>query len=163
MTQTTDFLPAEKRFTGRKAALIVVAFFGVIIAVNATMLTLAVNSFGGLVVGNSYVASQRFNADIATARAQPIRDWTLDLGTDAGGVALAVKDRNGTALHDLGITLTLARPTHGRETVTLDLVERAPGIYSAALDLAPGRWIATVTTANGQTRSITILHNGGAS
>jgi len=159
----TDFMPAEKPFTGRKAASIIVLFFGVIIAVNGLMLTLAVQSFGGLVVANSYVASQNFNENIAAARAQPIRGWSLDLVTDAQAVTLTVQDRDGAALRDLGITLTLARPTHGRETATLDLIEAAPGIYTAPVALSPGRWIATVTTADGQTRSLPLDHTGAAS
>jgi len=47
----TDYMPPERRFTGRAMLLSMLMFFGVVIAVNATMLTMAVNSFGGLVVG----------------------------------------------------------------------------------------------------------------
>ena len=154
----TDFIPSHRLFTGRKAALIIVAFFGVIIAVNGLMLTLAVSSFGGLVVGNSYVASQNFNADIAAARAQPIRGWTLDLRTDAQTVSLVVRDADGSVLRNLDIVLTLARPTHERDTVTVPMREDLPGRYQGAVVLAPGRWIATVATADGQTRSLSLDH-----
>lgn len=159
----TDFMPAEKPFTGRKATMVIVAFFGVIIAVNGLMLTLAVSTFGGLVVGNSYVASQNFNADIAAARAQPIRGWTLGLTTAPNRVTLVPRDRDGKALSGLSLRLAFARPTHGRETVALALDETTPGLYKGALTLAPGRWIATVETGDGQTRSITLDHVGAAS
>ena len=46
------------------------AFFGVIIAVNVVMATLASTSWTGLVVENSYVASQEFNRK-ADARPRP--------------------------------------------------------------------------------------------
>ncbi|RWK14298.1 FixH family protein, partial [Mesorhizobium sp.] len=48
-------------FTGRHMLAIILAFFGVVIAVNLTMATLANTSWTGLVVENTYVASQQFN------------------------------------------------------------------------------------------------------
>jgi nitrogen fixation protein FixH len=154
----TDFIPQEVPFTGRKMLLIIVTFFGVIIAVNGTMLTLAVKTFGGLVVSNSYVASQSFNDDIATAKSQPIRGWSLDLATDADTVTLILHDRDGSALSGLELLLQIARPTHGRSTVTVPLSEMEPGKYSGKAVLAPGQWLGTIFTADGQTRSLTFIH-----
>ena len=54
----------EKRpgeFTGRHMAMILVTFFGIVIAVNITMARYASSTFGGLVVDNIYVASLNFN------------------------------------------------------------------------------------------------------
>lgn len=155
----SDFIPNDRTFTGRKMFLTILAFFGVIIAVNGLMLTLAVQSFGGLVVGNSYVASQHFNDDIAAARTQPIRGWDLSLssGTE-GNIALVVKDRDGAALGGLALTLEMARPTHERSTMMLDPVEISAGLYTASASLPAGRWIATVRTDDGQTRSLTYTH-----
>ncbi|MFP5454579.1 MAG: FixH family protein, partial [Alphaproteobacteria bacterium] len=51
----------RRGFTGRHMAASMVGFFTVVIAVNVTMATVASHSFGGTVVDNSYVASQRFN------------------------------------------------------------------------------------------------------
>ena len=56
---TRERKPAE--FTGRHMLAIMLAFFGVIIAVNLVMATLASKSWTGLVVKNTYVASQQFN------------------------------------------------------------------------------------------------------
>jgi nitrogen fixation protein FixH len=52
--------------TGRKVAAIFVVFFGVIMAVNFTMASFASSTFGGVVVKNSYVASQKYNGWLAT-------------------------------------------------------------------------------------------------
>ena len=49
-------------FSGRHMLLTMLAFFGVIIGVNLTMAWFARSSWTGLVVENSYVASQEFNA-----------------------------------------------------------------------------------------------------
>lgn len=58
MTAQTD---KPKEFTGRHMLAIMLAFFGVIIAVNGVMATFATRSWSGLVVENTYVASQQFN------------------------------------------------------------------------------------------------------
>ena len=47
---------AVRPFTGRHMAAIMVAFFGVVIAVNVYMARLATSTFTGVVVENSYVA-----------------------------------------------------------------------------------------------------------
>ena len=52
---------APKEFTGRHMLAIMLAFFGTIIAVNLVMAIFASRSWTGLVVKNSYVASQEFN------------------------------------------------------------------------------------------------------
>jgi len=59
-----------KRFTGWHMTGILLGFFGIIVAVNFTMATLATRTFGGVVVQNSYVASQRYNEWLKAARAQ---------------------------------------------------------------------------------------------
>lgn len=70
-------------FTGRHMTLVMIGFFGVVIAVNVTMATLASGSFGGTVVDNSYVASQRFNGWLAAARAQRRLGWRAAIAVDA--------------------------------------------------------------------------------
>lgn len=67
-----------RRFTGRHATAILVAFFGLVITVNLTMATLATRTFGGKVVENSYVASQKYNGWLAAARRQEQLGWNID-------------------------------------------------------------------------------------
>ena len=59
-----------KRITGRTMTAILCAFFGVVIAVNILMATIATRTFGGVVVENSYVASQEYNGWLAQSRRQ---------------------------------------------------------------------------------------------
>jgi len=151
----TDYSPPERRFTGRAMLLAMLAFFGVIIAVNGTMLTLAVNSFGGLVVGNSYVASQNFDRDVAAARAQPIHGWDIAVVAGPASVAVEMRDGAGAALTGLSPTLSIRRTTHERGAMEGALVEGSAGRYTAPLALGPGLWRATIRTADGQTRSLT--------
>jgi nitrogen fixation protein FixH len=69
-------------FTGRHMTAIICGFFGVVIAVNLTMATLASRTFGGTVVDNSYVASQKFNGWIAAGRAQKALGWQVAVALD---------------------------------------------------------------------------------
>ena len=64
-----------RRFTGRHAAAIIVGFFGVVILVNLTMASFATSTFGGIVVENSYVASQEFNGWLEEAEEQRALGW----------------------------------------------------------------------------------------
>jgi nitrogen fixation protein FixH len=101
-----------KRFSGRHAAAILFAFFGVVIAVNVTMAIFATRTFGGTVVDNSYVASQKYNGWLAEARRQERLGWTASPSLDAG--RRVVVDLNvegvridGYAQHPLGRERTI--------------------------------------------------------
>jgi nitrogen fixation protein FixH len=65
----------QRAFTGRHMAGILVAFFGAIIAINVVNARYAGATFGGVVVENSYVASQDFNRWLAEAEAQDALGW----------------------------------------------------------------------------------------
>ena len=54
-----------REFTGKHMLAIMIAFFGVVFAVNFTMVYFSRHSWTGLVVENSYVASQEFNEKTA--------------------------------------------------------------------------------------------------
>jgi len=64
-----------RAFTGWHMTAILVSFFGVVIAVNLTMATLATSTFGGVQVQNSYVASQHFNTWLEQAEEQDALGW----------------------------------------------------------------------------------------
>lgn len=63
-------------FTGRHISAIIVAFFAVVIAVNVYMAREAMSTFGGVVVENSYVASQQFNEWLAEAKREKALGWS---------------------------------------------------------------------------------------
>lgn len=62
------------QFTGRHMTAILLAFFVVVIAVNVVMARYALSTFGGVVVENSYVASQHFNRWLDEAASENARD-----------------------------------------------------------------------------------------
>jgi len=98
----------SRPFTGWHMTAVITGFFGVVIAVNILMATLASTTFGGTVVDNSYVASQNFNRWIAAGRAQAALGWQVKVGLDeARHIRVIAKVPAGavvsaTATHMLG-------------------------------------------------------------
>ena len=134
----------HRPFTGRHMALIMVAFFGVVVAVNVTMATLASRSFGGTVVDNSYVASQRYNAWLAQARAQAQLGWDTPVRLDAArrvviGVPGLSFAATGTAHHPLGRAADV--PLRFRHDGAGQLVSTTP--------LPAGRWQLRIEVRQG--------------
>ena len=84
----------KKRITGWHAAAGLVAFFGLVIAVTLTMAVYATTTFGGVVVDNSYVASQKYNGWLKAAERQRALGWTIH--PHPGDHALLVGDPEGT-------------------------------------------------------------------
>jgi nitrogen fixation protein FixH len=136
-----------KEFTGRHMLLLTLSFFGVVIAVNVGMATLAMRSWTGLVVDNSYVASQEFEEKRLAHEAQRAAGWRPVLSYRRGAARLVIVDGAGNPI-DLGsVSITLNRPVGGHDDKVLDLSRNADGSYEAAVDLPAGLWEATVTAA----------------
>ena len=140
---------AKRKFTGRHMLAIMLGFFGVVIAVNVTMATLAARTFGGTVVDNSYVASQRFNRWLAEGRAQERLGWTARLGLDdSRRIRVEVADRIG-ALGGAEVDAVARHPLGRASDVTLRLRPTGDGIYVSQARLPAGRWQIHLTVRRG--------------
>jgi nitrogen fixation protein FixH len=119
---------------------VMLGFFGVVIAVNFVMATLAAKTFGGTVVDNSYVASQQFNRWLAEGRAQERLGWTARLRVDdARHVRVVLSDRAGPL--DGAEVAAVARHPLGRENdVPLRFRASGAGNYTSEGLLPAGRW-----------------------
>lgn len=134
-----------RRFTGRHMWILALSFFGVIIAVNVGMATLAMRSWTGLVVPNSYIASQEFEEKRLAHEAQRAAGWRATLTYLPGAARLVIIDGARGPI-DLGdVSLKLNRPVGGHDDQTLALGRKADGSYEASVDLPAGLWEATVT------------------
>lgn len=125
-------------FTGRHLAAIMIAFFAVVIAVNLFMARMAGATFGGVVVDNSYVASQRFNRWLDQAEAQKALGWKAEANRlTSGRVGVDVSGLPAGAA-----TLTaLARHPLGRETDRHLMFDRdGNGRFVSRETLPAGRW-----------------------
>jgi len=135
-----------KPFTGRHMAAVIVGFFGVIIAVNLTMARVATATFGGIVVENSYVASQEFNDWLKEAERQralgwdAVTTWRPDnrlavqlIGVPAGAAVTAV------ARHPLGRLPDTA----------LAFEPSGEGRFLSTGKLPEGRWLLRLEVTSG--------------
>lgn len=128
------------KFTGWHMTAILVTFFGVVMAVNFTMARMAVGTFGGTVVDNSYVASQQYNQWLDAAARQDRLGWTVSvaLSPDRHVVIDARKDAAaimqmaavGDALHPLGRT----------DDISLTFMVLDDGRLRSEQALPVGRW-----------------------
>jgi len=120
-------------------AFVMIGFFGVIIAVNVLLANLAVATFSGTVVENSYVASQGFNRLLGAAKADKALGWHLALArAGSGTVRFTLSDASGRPLTGAAVRAQADHPLGAKAPVVVTPREVAPGVYEAALPA--GRW-----------------------
>jgi len=137
---------APRPLTGRKVLFMLVAFFGVVIAVNLVMMRLAIQTLPGTEVDSAYSASLAYEKQIAAARDQNARNWRVDAHVERsgqGGATLQVeaRDHNGQPMPGLKFHGRFERPTDRRADLPVVIAEVGIGIYrGSALAVAPGQW-----------------------
>jgi nitrogen fixation protein FixH len=134
----------ERPFTGRHMAMIMVAFFTVVVGVNMYMVYAANSSWTGLVVKNSYVASQNFNELTAKLEASK----TFGLHGKAvyanGKVVITISDADGKPV-------TLTNPmlemgdAKGDANAAMPVLVQADGTLAADKVLAVGQWSGIIS------------------
>jgi len=128
-------------FTGYHAAAILIAFFAVVVGVNFLMARFAVSTFGGTVVDNSYVASQKFNGWLAEARREREMGWKVGQPAHLDGhLVVSVTDALGQPLSGAKVTMRAEHPLGRLPGHDVRFTETAPGAYRSIDPVAPGRW-----------------------
>lgn len=122
--------------TGRKVLAIFMLMFGTIIAVNLTLAFNAVRTFPGLEVKNSYVASQKFDAQRA---AQEGLGWEVAAYVEAGDLILDLRHADGTPVAEAEITSVLGRATNVADDIVPAFAFDG-AVWRAPVTLAPGNW-----------------------
>ncbi len=136
--------PQKGEFTGKHMLLIIVAFFTVIIAVNAVMATVAIGSWTGLVVENSYVASQQYNDKLAVAHARSALGWQGGMDYENGELVFTLVDADGAPVALDGVTVEVSRPIGVEGDRIVELAQVADGSHRIAIDLEGGVWNAAI-------------------
>lgn len=139
-------LASPKPLTGGKVLLMLVAFFGVVIGVNAIMMKVAIQTLPGTEVDSAYTASLAYEKEIGAARDQDARNWKVDahIQRRADGAAtllVEARDSSGKPISGLKFQGRLERPTDRRADLPVVLAEVGIGIYrGSATQVAPGQW-----------------------
>ncbi|MEP2103360.1 MAG: FixH family protein [Parasphingorhabdus sp.] len=139
-----------KKFTGYHATAMIVAFFAVVVSVNMVMARFAVSTFGGTVVDNSYVASQKYNKWLAEARKQQAHGWTASqIIRVQDRVAVMVRQADESALKNAEITAVAEHPVGRSDPIILSFVENDAGTYVSRNALPEGRWKLRIAISHG--------------
>ncbi|MEZ5742398.1 MAG: FixH family protein [Sphingomonadaceae bacterium] len=129
-------------FTGKHMLAVLVGGFGIVFAVNFTMAAYATGSFSGVVVENSYVASQKYNGWLEEARESDKLGWSVDLDREASGrLAVLTADVPEGAQ----VSAELRRPLGKVEHRSLAFAADGSGRFVSGEAVPDGRWIVRLS------------------
>src|SRR5690606_16383920 len=133
---------AAGTFTGRHMLLLTLGFFGVIVVVNATMAVVASTSWTGLVVDNSYVASQELEDKRLAHIEQPAAGWQAAFTYERGTASLVVSAAEGRPVELGDVPILITRPGGAHDDKRLPLARQHDRSYAATVELPRGVWEA---------------------
>jgi nitrogen fixation protein FixH len=161
MRASTENSGGERRrpreVTGRTVLICIVAFFGVVAAVNGVMIRAAISTFGGLETDSSYKAGLAFAREIAAAEAQDRRHWnvTAKLGSIVDGqwrIDVTARDAAGWPLAGYEAFVRLEHPTNRRLDHPIGMSSSGAGQFTGRAAVAPGQWELVVDLMKGDER-----------
>jgi nitrogen fixation protein FixH len=128
---------------GRYIPWLFVAGFAIVIAVNATMIWLAVGSFSGLYTTKPRDRGLHYNEVIAEQQHRDQLGWRVETQwlPDANRLELALFDAAGRPLVPSHLSAELVRPVEKRQPVGVALGATDVGRFAATVDLPErGNW-----------------------
>lgn len=140
--------PHRGTLQGRHVLAMMIAFFGVVFAVNGVFLYQAIATYTGVVSVEPYRKGLRYNERIEAERRQDALGWRDSVELDASGrLSLQLADEAGRPVGGLKIAAVVGRPSTGAGDKRLVLEETSPGHYAAtASALDAGAWLVTIET-----------------
>lgn len=134
-----------RELTGRAVLLWLVAFFGVVFAVNGWLVQAATSTFGGLDTPSSYQAGLRFESEVARVERQQALHWQVDgkLKRDRAGEAvldISVRDAQGQSVTGLTADATLEHPANSRLDHVIHLAKVGAGAFHGVAQGQSGQW-----------------------
>jgi nitrogen fixation protein FixH len=158
---TPNGRPATARpVTGRTVLFGMLAFFGVIFAVNGAFVYFALDSWPGLSSDKAYEDGLAYNKTLAAAERQRALGWQSAIELDAGQVlSVQFMDKSGSPVTGLTPNARFVRPTHEGEDREVQLNEVDQGKYTASVaGLASGRWKVELRVPGGNGTRFFIVH-----
>lgn len=126
---------------------------GLVVSVNAAMITTAVTSFPGKLGRNGFDLSNQYNSVIAAQERNAALGWEATATWRADGIRVVLKDRAGAPLDGAGISAELRRPLGPAHEQAVALQPAGPGIYAAvAPDRLAGQWDLMLVVRRGDDR-----------
>ena len=125
------------QFTGKHMAMVMGVGFGIVIAVNLVMATFASTTFGGVVVENSYVASQKFNGWLDEAERARALGWEVNVARSEEGNLLV---ETANVPPGAEVLATARHPLGRQQDRLLHFAPGGEGAYLSRENLSAGRW-----------------------
>ena len=138
------------RLKGRHVLLMLLAFFGVVFAVNGIFLASALRSYTGVVSNEPYVKGLHYNDRIDAGERQARLGWQETLAVARSGeIALSFRDDGGRPVRGLSLEGSIGRPVTSRLDRPITFTESEPGLYLAhAGVLDDGTWAVEVAATS---------------
>lgn len=144
MTLSRAVAPGDRR--SRWIPWAFVAFFGVVLAVDATMIVVGFATWPGLDTTDAYQRGLAYDRAIEAGEAQAALGWGVELDVvprqgRRAMIELALRDRHGSMVQDALVHARLVRPTHEGHDLEVELPHGQAGRYRAEVELPlPGQW-----------------------
>ena len=144
----------EFRLKGWHVLTMLVAFFGVVFAVNGVFIYYALKTHPGDDVQDAYVAGVEYNRELAEKREQQKLGWQASLSVKAGArngelIEVAFVDAKGEPVRGLRVNATLRSPVVASQDRPLKFVATGPGIFRADVNEPPAaQWDLLIEARN---------------
>jgi len=142
-----------RQWSGWTVLIALLAFFGVIFAVNGVMIYAALSTLSGTDTDSAYQAGLQYEQEVAQAEAQDARHWQVDakLTPSAAGerVDLDTRDAAGHPLSGMVASITFERPTDRRLDRSITLTGDGAGRFHGSTELAAGQWDLVIELTRG--------------
>jgi nitrogen fixation protein FixH len=143
--------------TGRHVLLWLVAFFGIVFAVNGVLVRAAISTFGGVETTSSYKAGLQFGNEVAVVERQDSLHWQVSGKLTRAGSGQAVldvtaRDADGAPLAGLRADARLAHPADERLDHVIPVRPLTAGVFHGSAPAQPGQWDLIVDLYRGDKR-----------
>jgi len=157
---TTEQQNSGRPITGRTVLFGMLAFFGVIIAVNMLFVYFALESWPGLSTDKAYEDGLAYNKTLEAAARQSELGWQSRVGLENGAqLSAMLLNKSGAGVSGGTVTARLVRPTHEGIDQTIMLKEFQPGHYLGPVSpLLPGRWKVELRVTEGEQSLYFMVH-----
>jgi nitrogen fixation protein FixH len=133
-------LQTKGQFTGWHMTAILVVFFGIVMAVNFTMARMAIGTFGGTVVDNSYVASQNYNRWLDAAERQDRLGWTVHTTLTKDRFVIIDVEKGSALVPGVTAVADAIHPLGRASDIPLEFRTMSDGRLKSVTALPAGRW-----------------------
>ena len=156
MTGTTLPQPAARRTPWSHYPIWLLIAMGLVFAVNARFVYVAVTTFPGTPTSDDFDSSNNYNSVLSAVERQNALGWQVRANDTGPAPAIQLNDRTGQPLAGAALQAVARRPLGNDADQTLTFESPAPGRFVLTTALARGQWDLMLHITNGdQTMRVT--------